>query len=80
MIRRRTQDKLYAVYIKTMGPQTFVSLSQFCNAGNRFIGVFTPTKYRMYELESALPALANLTSHGIEAERGTVKNGIYVRS
>ena len=72
--------KLDAVYIKTMGPQTLVSLSQFCNAGNRFIGVFTPTEYRMYELESALPALANLSSHGIEAERGTVKNGIYVRS
>ena len=34
---------------------------------------FTPTKYRMYTLESLL-------AHDIEAERGTVNNGIDVRS
>jgi hypothetical protein len=72
--------KLDAVYIKSMGPQTLVSLSQFCNAGNQFIGVFTPTEYRMYDLQSALPALNLLTVHGKEAERGAVRNGIYVRS
>ena len=71
---------LDAVYIKSMGPQTLVSLSQFCNAGNQFIGVFTPTEYRMYDLTSALPALDSLAAKGIEAERGTVRNGIYVRS
>lgn len=62
--------KLDAVYIKSMGPQTLVSLSQFCNAGNQFIGVFTPTEYRMYDLQSAMPALSLLTTHGKEAERG----------
>ena len=63
-----------------MGPQTLVSLSQFCNAGNQFVGVFTPTEYRMYDLTSALPALNILAAKGIEAERGTVRNGIYIRS
>ena len=71
--------KLDAVYIKTMGPQTLVSLSQYCNAGNQFIGVFTPTEYRMYDLQSALPALKALTDKGVLSERGTVKNGIYIR-
>jgi hypothetical protein len=70
---------LDAVYIKSMGPQTLVSLSQYCNAGNNFIGVFTPTEYRMYDLQSALPALKALTDKGILAERGTVQNGIYIR-
>ena len=72
--------KLEALYIKSMGPQTLVSLSQFCNAGNQFVGVFTPTEYRMYDLTSALPALNILAAKGIEAERGTVRNGIYIRS
>ena len=71
---------LDAVYIKTMGPQTLVSLSQFCNAGNKFIGVFTPTEYRMYDASSAMPALKLLSAQGALAERGTVQNGIYVRS
>lgn len=47
--------------------------------GNNFIGVFTPNEYRMYDLQSALPALKALTDKGILAERGTVQNGIYVR-
>ena len=72
--------KLDAVYIKSMGPQTLVSLSQFCNAGNKFIGIFTPTEYRMYDASSAMPALNLLNANGIVAERGTVQNGIYVRS
>ena len=71
---------LDAVYIKSMGPQTLVSLSQFCNAGNKFIGIFTPTEYRMYDASSAMPALKLLNANGIIAERGTVQNGIYVRS
>ena len=71
---------LDAVYIKSMGPQTLVSLSQFCNAGNKFIGVFTPTEYRMYDASSAMPALKLLSAQGALAERGTVQNGIYVRS
>ena len=66
---------LDAVYIKSIGPQTLVSLSKFCNAGNHFVGVFTPTEYRMYDLTSALPALDSLAYKGIEAERGTVRNG-----
>ena len=70
---------LDAVYIKSMGPQTLVSLSQYCNAGNQFIGVFTPTEYKMFDLQSALPALKALTDKGIVAERGTVQNGIYIR-
>ena len=71
---------LDAVFIKSMGPQTLVSLSQFCNAGNKFIGIFTPTEYRMYDASSAMPALKLLSARGIVAERGTVQNGIYVRS
>ena len=71
---------LDAIYIKTMGPQTLVSLSQFCSAGNKFIGVFTDTEYRMYDRASAEPALKLLAIKGVEAERGNVRNGIYVRS
>ena len=71
---------LDAVFIKSMGPQTLVSLSQFCNAGNKVIGNFTPTEYRMYDASSAMPALKLLSARGIVAERGTVQNGIYVRS
>jgi Zinc finger C-x8-C-x5-C-x3-H type (and similar) len=71
---------LDAVYIKSMGPQTLVSLSQFCNAGNKYVGVFTDTEYRMYDRASAEPALKLLAANGREAERGNVKNGIYVRS
>ena len=71
---------LDAVYIKSMGPQTLVSLSQYCNAGNKFIGIFTPTEYRMYDASSAMPALKLLSAHGVLAERGTVENGIYVRT
>ena len=71
---------LDAMYIKSMGPQTLVSLSQFCNAGNKFVGVFTDTEYRIYDRSSAEPALKLLAAKGIEAERGNVRNGIYVRS
>ena len=48
--------------------------------GNKFIGVFTPTVYCMYDRDSAMAALRSLASTGIEAERGLVQNGIYVRS
>jgi hypothetical protein len=72
--------KLDAVYIESMGLQTLVSLSQFCNAGNKYVGVFTDTEYRMYTRASAEPALKLLAAQGREAERGDVKNGIYVRS
>ena len=61
-----------------MGPQTLVYLSQFCNAGNKFIGVFTPTEYRMYDRDSAMAALRSLASTGIEAERGTVLYVLHV--
>ena len=79
---------LDAMYIKSMGPQTLVSLSQFCChcpsdtrvTGNKFVGVFTDTEYRMYDRSSAEPALKLLAAKGIEAERGNVRNGIYVRS
>lgn len=71
---------LDAVYIKSMGPQTLVSLSQLCSAGNKFVGVFTDTEYRIYDRKSANPALHLLAANGREAERGTVKNGIYIRS
>lgn len=70
---------LDAVYIQSMGPQTLVSLSQFCNAGNKFVGVFTDTEYRMYDRASAEPALKLLATRR-EAERGNVRNGVYVRS
>ena len=68
------------LYSKTMGPHTLVSLSQFCNSSNKFIGAFIPTEYRMYNRASAVSALKSLSAHGIEVGRGTVKNVIYVRS
>ena len=73
---------LDAVYIEGMGAQTLVSLSQFCaggTSGTKYIGVFTPTEYRMYEMKSALSSLSTLAKTGKEAERGKVQNGIYVR-
>ena len=51
---------LDAVYIESMGSHTLVSLSQYCRggkSGKQHIGVFTPQGYRMYDLQSALPAL-----------------------
>jgi hypothetical protein len=71
---------LDAVYIKSMGPQTLVSLSQLCNAGNKFVGVLSDTEYWIYDRASAEPALKLLAHKGREAERGNVRNGIYVRS
>ena len=71
---------LDAVHIEGMGKQT--QLSQFCAGGTtgvKYIGVFTPTEYRMYEMHSALPILSTLAKTGKEAERGSVQNGIYVR-
>ena len=62
--------------------QTLVSLSQFCaggTTGTKYIGVFTPTEYRMYEMQSALSVFSTLAKTGKEAERGRVQNGIYVR-
>ena len=73
---------LDAVHIEGMGSQTLVSLSQFCaggSTGTKYIGVFTPTEYRMYDMLTALPILSDLARHGKEAERGNVQNGIYVR-
>lgn len=64
------------------GSQTLLSLSQFCaggTSGQKFIGVFTPTECRMYHMLSALPVIAELAKLGLEAERGSVQNGIYVR-
>ena len=73
---------LPAVHIDGMGSQALVSLSQFCaggTTGTKYIGVFTPTEYRMYEMQSALSVLSTLARTGKEAERGRVQNGIYVR-
>ena len=73
---------LPAVHIDGMGSQTLVSLSQFSaggTTGTKYIKVFTPTEYRMYEMQSALSVLSTLARTGKEAERGRVQNGIYVR-
>lgn len=73
---------LDTVHIEGMGSQTLVSLSQFCaggNTGTKYIGVFTPTEYRMYDMLTALSILSDLATHGTEVERGSVQNGIYVR-
>ena len=71
---------LRAVHIDGMDSQTLVSLSQFCaggTTGTKYIGVFTPTEYRTYEMQSALSVLSALAKTGKEAERGRVQNGIY---
>ena len=73
---------LETLHIPSMGVQTLISLSQFCAGGTtgvKYIGVFTPTEYRMYDMLSALPILSDLARHGKEAERGSVQNGIYIR-
>ena len=73
---------LDAVYIESMGSHTLVSLSQYCRggkSGKQHIGVFTPQGYRMYDLQSALPALKTLATQAKESERGTVVNRIYMR-
>ena len=73
---------LPAVHIDGMGSQTLVSLSQLCaggTTGTKYIGVFTPTEYCMYEMQSALSVLSTLARTGKEAERGRVHNGIYIR-
>ena len=65
-----------------MGSHTLASLSQYCRGGKsrrQHIGVFTPQGYRMYDLQSALPALKILAAQAMESERGTVVNGIYMR-
>ena len=48
---------LDAIVIDSMGTQTLVSLSQFCNGGDtgkQYAGVFTATDFRMFELKSIL--------------------------
>ena len=73
---------LDAVHTEGMGKQTLVSLSQFCaggTTGTKYIGVFTPTEYRMYEMHSAVLILSTLAKTGKKAERGSVQNGIYIR-
>ena len=65
-----------------MEAQTLISLSQFYvggTTGTKYIGVFTPTEYRMYDMLTALPILSDLAKTCKEAERGNVQNGIYVR-
>ena len=52
---------LDAVYIKSMGPQTLVSLSQFCNAGNKFIGIFTPPSTECMTQPQQCPHCSSLT-------------------
>ena len=73
---------LPAVHIDGMGSQTLVSLSQFCaggTTGTKYIGVYTPKEYRMYEMQSALLVFSTLAKTGKGAERGRVQNGIYFR-
>jgi hypothetical protein len=73
---------LEAILLPGMGNQTLVSLSQFCAggpSGKQNVGVFTASGFRMFTLDSALPALKVLAEHGHEVVRGTVNEGIYVQ-
>jgi hypothetical protein len=65
-----------------MGNQTLDSLSQYCAGGTsgvQNVGVFTKSGFRMFSLNSALPALKLLSENGHEVTRGTVKESIYVQ-
>jgi hypothetical protein len=73
---------LDAILLPGMGNQTLVSLSQYCAGGTsgvQNVGVFTKSGFRMFSLNSALPALKLLSENGHEVTRGTVKEGIYVQ-
>jgi hypothetical protein len=73
---------LDAILLPAMDNQTLVSLSQYCAGGTsgvQNVGVFTKSGFRMFSLNSALPALKLLSEHGHDVTRGTVKEGIYVQ-
>jgi hypothetical protein len=77
-----TPLRLDAILLPGMGNQTLVSLSQYCAGGTsgvQNVGVFNKSGFRMFSLNSALPALKLLSEHGHEVTRGTVKEGIYVQ-
>jgi hypothetical protein len=72
---------LDAIVIEGMGHQTLVSLSQYCQGGDSGVphaGIFTGSDFRMFSLESILPALKLISEIGVETTRGTVKGGIYI--
>jgi hypothetical protein len=73
---------LDAILLPGLGNQTLISLSQFCAGGStgvQNVGVFTAGDFRMFRLDSILPALKLIAERGQEVARGTVKEGIYVQ-
>jgi hypothetical protein len=73
---------LEAILLPGLGNQTLVSISQFCAGGTtgaQNVGVFTSDGFRMFRLDTVLPALKLMAEHGHEIVRGTVQEGIYVQ-
>jgi hypothetical protein len=73
---------LDAILLPGLGNQTLISLSQFCTGGDtgvQNVGVFTTGDFRMFRLDSILPAFKLIAERGQEVARGTVKEGIYVQ-
>jgi hypothetical protein len=68
---------LDAILLPGLRNQTLISLSQFCAGGST--GVFTAGDFRMFRLDSILPALKLIAERGQEVACGTVKEGIYVQ-
>jgi hypothetical protein len=73
---------LEAILLPGLGNQTLVSISQFCAGGTtgaQNVGVFTSDGFRMFRLDTVLPALKLMAEHGHEIVHGTVQEGIYVQ-
>jgi hypothetical protein len=67
---------LEAILLPGLGNQTLVSISQFCAGGTtgaQNVGVFTSDGFRMFRLDTVLPALKLMAEHGHEIVRGTVQ-------
>jgi hypothetical protein len=65
-----------------LGKQTLISLSQFCAGGDtgvQSVGIFNVREFRMFRIDSILPALKLIAERRQEVARGTVKEGIYVQ-
>jgi hypothetical protein len=66
---------LDAILLPGLGNQTLISLSQFCagsSTGVQNVGVFAAGDFRMFRLDSILPALKLIAERGQEVARGVV--------
>ena len=68
---------LHTILLPGFGNQTLICARG--DTGYQNVGVFTAGDFRIFRLDSILPALKLIAERGQEISRGTVKEGIYVQ-